>query len=152
MGVDAFSGITSDTLLDIMMGIAGATANFFKGIGNLLKSIGSAIWDGLQYLYDGASELPGWIMGAFTALYELVRGFGEWIYQLLLNFVGFIQNLAEELLDFVDFVFQFLLFILPFIAFMLVVNYYQMFMVKIRIISKNIQGRGRGEIEVLRDD
>ena len=150
--IDALSGVTSEAILDIMLGIAGDTARFLKGMGNLLKSIGGAIWDGVQYLYDGASDLPGWIMGAFTGLIELVRNFGVWIYQLLLNFVGMLQNLAEELLDFIDFIFQFMLFILPFVAFMLVVNYYQMFMVKIRVATKNMKGRGRGEAEVLHDD
>ena len=91
-------------------------------------------------------------MGAFTQLIEYIRAFGEWVVQALLNFVGIIKNLAEELLDFVDFALQLLLFILPFVMFMLVVNYYQMFLVKGRLALRNIRGKRRGEHEVYRDD
>ena len=157
--VNIFPEVDSDIFRDIVSGLAGIIMNapgaftqFAKGMSNLLKMIANGIWGALGDLYDGASGIPGWIMGAFTQLYELIRGFGEWIHQLLLNFVGFVQSLVEELLDFVDFAIQFLLFILPFVGFMLVVNYYQMFLVKIRIASKNIKGRRRGEREVLRDD
>ena len=119
---------------------------------NLFSNIGSTIWNGLKYLYDGASEVPGWIAGAFTKLIEYIRAFGAWVVQVLLNFAGIIKNLIEELLDFVDFSLQLLLFILPFVMFMLVVNYYQMFLVKARLAMRNLKGKRRGEQEVHRDD
>ena len=150
--IDVFSGVDSNILSDIASGLADYAKWFVDGMINLFSNIGSTIWNGLKYLYDGASEVPGWIAGAFTKLIEYIRAFGAWVVQVLLNFAGIIKNLIEELLDFVDFSLQLLLFILPFVMFMLVVNYYQMFLVKARLAMRNLKGKRRGEQEVHRDD
>jgi hypothetical protein len=152
--VDAFSGANSNIILDSVIGFLDwalrglGSGRYIEAIGKMLRSIADAIWDGLQFLYDGATDLPGWLIGAFSTLTELIRGFGEWVYQLLMEFVGLVLNLAEELLDFVDFALQFMLFLLPFVMFMLVVNYYQVLLVKLRIAVRNIAGRKKGEVRL----
>jgi hypothetical protein len=149
--VDVLSDMMSSTVRDILLGIGGDVISFLKGVGSLLVSMAGAIWNGLKTIYDGASEIPGLILGAFSKLFEYLRSFGEWVYQMLLNFVGFVKNLMEELLNFVDFCLQFVLFVFPFIGFMLVVNYYQTFLVKARIAMYNLRSM-RGTGRRLQDD
>jgi hypothetical protein len=141
--IDILGGISMKDILKViaawmLFGLPGFLFTMTDAMKDIFRSIADAIWDGLKGAWDGASGVPGWIIGMFSKLWEYIRQFGEWVKQALINFIGFVKSLAEELLGFVDFALQYILFVFPFVAFMLVINYYEIFLVKARLAFRNI--------------